>query len=382
MKMVGKIAIPLVVIASGFAIMMLLFWSKEEEPKKPQPVRPRIVEAQVVELSTVSANISAFGRMQSASPLELVAEVGGKVVDGRREFRPGQRFSRGQLIAKIDDRQAIYNLNSAKSELLTALATALPEIKLDFPGEFEEWQKFFDACSFDNRLPELPEVTDSRVKLFLSRFGVYRAYFSARDLEVRLEKHYFRAPFDGSVVTAHLRAGANARVGATIGSVVDLSEIEVEMPISVVDVPWIADQAPVELLSRELGSRWVGEVKRLGSSIDERTQTVKLHVAIEELNRETVISGTFVEANMPGREIENAFTLPRSALYDEAFVYLVSNGELLRTEVNVVRLETESAVINGGLNNGDTVVVQALQGVSTGTPAVCRFTASDEEGEL
>jgi hypothetical protein len=99
-------------------------------------------------------------------------------------FQPGQSFKRGDLLIKVDDRQMKLDLNSAKSDFLNALATVLPEIKVDFPDRYEIWQNYFNSCGFDKELASLPEVEDQKIKLYLTRFNVYKLYFTAQNLDV------------------------------------------------------------------------------------------------------------------------------------------------------------------------------------------------------
>jgi len=136
--------------------------------RKPQP-RPKIVEADIVKLANVSSKIVAYGRLKTAQPVILYSEVSG-------------------------NRQIRLDLNSAKSDFLTALASVLPEFKVDFPEEYEVWQEYFNNCGFDKKIDPLPETENQKIKLYLSRFNVYKLYFQVRNLEIRLSKHFFMPP--------------------------------------------------------------------------------------------------------------------------------------------------------------------------------------------
>ncbi len=164
---------------------------------------------------------------------------------------------------------------------MTALANVLPEIKVDFPDEYQKWQDYFNSCQFNSKLSPLPETDNPKIKLFLSRFNVYTIYFSVRDLEIRLDKHDFYAQFDGSIVTADLRAGSTARVGSLLGEIINLEQMEVSVPIEAGDVQWIDRSRPVTFTSSEIPGEWTGRVSRVGSDIDARTQTVELYMSID-----------------------------------------------------------------------------------------------------
>ena len=161
--------------------------------RKPQP-RPKIVEADIVKLANVSSKIVAYGRLKTAQPVILYSEVSGIMMNGNVPFQPAQSFKKGDLLLKIDNRQIRLDLNSAKSDFLTALASVLPEFKVDFPEEYEVWQEYFNNCGFDKKIDPLPETENQKIKLYLSRFNVYKLYFQVRNLEIRLSKHFFMPP--------------------------------------------------------------------------------------------------------------------------------------------------------------------------------------------
>jgi len=365
----NRILLPVLILAAGFALMFLFISLKSEPPKKNFQVRTKIVDTDIVRLSSVPAQIIAYGRVASVQPVELYSEVSGILIPGDVAFQPAQSFKKGDLLLKIDDRQAKLSLNSVKSDFLSALATLLPEIKVDFPEKFQVWQDYFDACDFDKSLADLPEVENQKMKLYLSRFNVYKLYFTARDLEIKLSKHYFYAPFDGSISSAVLRLGSTARAGSLLGKILNLEKLELEIPLPVEDIHWIDKTSPVKLKSSEIKGEWTGSITRVGSAIDSRTQSIQVFIEIDNNQGFPIFDGAFFEVTIPGRPIRNSYLLPHRALYNEKYVYLISDGKLEYREIEVARSENGSVIINGGLNSGDTIVIEAMQGVYPGMTA-------------
>lgn len=377
MKRKILIVSPIVILIIGFIAMRVLISMKKEPPKRPAVVRPRMVAAQVVHLKDIPAQITAYGRLMSAQPITLFSEVAGEIMPGTVPFQPAQSFKKGDLLLKIDDRQIKLDINTAKSEFLNSLAAVLPELKADFPEEYEKYQSYFDCCGFGEELRELPETDNQKVKLFLSRFNVYKLYFAVRNLEIRLEKHYFYAPFDGSIVSADLRVGATARVGSQLGQIINLENLEVEFPIPAIDVQWIDQTRPVIFTSTEMAGQWQGKIRRIGKNIDTRTQAVQVYASVDRGDQNGLFNGVFLKAQIPGKVIRNGIAIPRRAIYEDKFVYLIKNGRLDYREVMISFQEPESVIATGGLQNGDTLVVELLQGVAPGMLAEARIS---EEG--
>ncbi len=361
--------LPIIILVLGFFAMQFLSGFKTPPAKeKPRPL-VKIVETETINLKDVPAEITAYGRLASSQPVILYSEVEGTLQAGDLTFRPGQSFKKGALLIKIDTRQITLDSNTAKSELLTALASVLPEIKVDFPETFPVWQEYFNNCRFDQNIPPLPETTNQKIKLYLSRFNVYKIYFTIRDLEILHEKHFFYAPFDGSITTADLRVGSNVRPGTRLGEIINLEALEAEMPVSANDIQWIDRSKPVRLTSSEITGRWTGSIRRIGKTIDTRTQTVQIYIAVDQSGDDNLYDGVFLKAQIPGKNIPHACKVPRQALYEEQFVYVVENERLAFRQVQVVRGQPDYCIVNGGLANGDLLVVEMLQGVAPGMEA-------------
>lgn len=360
------VLVAFVILSIGFASMNLLSGLREDSPKQEPELRQIVVDAETVALGEVAAGIIAYGRLKSAQPVVINSEVNGTLQSGDVKFRPGQRFIRGQMLIKVDTRQIRLEISTAKSELLKALASVLPDIRVDFPEAYGVWQDYFNRCSFDRPVPPLPEAINNSIKLYLSRFNVYNIYFSIRDLEIMYEKHFMRAPFDGAVVEADMRPGSNVRSGTRIGEIISLEELEIVVPLTVDDVQWIDPDQPVLLTSAELRGEWTGTIKRIGKTIDQQTQTVQVYIRVDDA--EQLYDGIFLKADIPGRMVASAVRFPRRALYRQKYVYLIEDGVLVFRQVEVVRSETGSVIVSGGLACGDVLVTDVLQGVSPGMP--------------
>lgn len=358
--------LPVLILAAGFAAMRFFAGMGTAPPRREPPPPIKYAQIEVVRLRDLQAHVTAYGRVRSAQPVILYSEVTGTLERGDVPFRPGQTIRRGDLIVKIDDRQIRLDINTTKSELLNALASVLPEIRVDFPGQYPVWEDYFNNCTFDRPLPDLPQAANQKIKLYLSRFNVYRLYFTIRDLEIQYEKHFVYAPFDGSITEADLRVGSNARPGTRLGEIINLESLEAEMPVPAGDLQWIEPGEPVQLTSREFAGSWTGRVRRIGKKTDTRTQTVQVYIAVDAGGDERLHDGVFLEAAIPGRTIPGAVAVPRRALYEESFVYVIEDGHLRYRKVAVARREPDHVIVTGGLHAGDLLVVEMLQGVSDG----------------
>jgi multidrug efflux pump subunit AcrA (membrane-fusion protein) len=373
MTKVRRALAPIGILAAGALLMIAFLGMREEQQRRPVQPRVRIVDASAVSHGSVQASIVAFGTVLSTQPIRLNAEVEGKLKAGSVPFQPAQTFDRGDVLVRIDDRQIRLERNSTVSDLMNALAVVLPEIKADYPGEYTRWQDYFDRLGFEPPVADLPEVANRRVKLLLSRAGVFKLQFRIRNLEIELEKYTVRAPFGGAIVASDQRVGATVRPGTRLGTIINLESLEVEVPLATPDLPWVDLEGEVVFDSDQIDGRWRGRITRIGRAVDAETQTVPVYVRLDLPHAGALPEGVFVAADIPGRVVKDAIEIPRRAIYDERYVYVVENGQLEYRRVEIVRRQPETVIVNGGLADGDTLVIEALQGVAPGMLAQARL---------
>ena len=72
--------------------------------------------------------------------------------------------------------------------------------------------------------------------------------------------------------------------------------------------------------------------------------------------------GTFVQATISGKRVENVFRVPRTALRGASQLLFVDPENKVRIrEVGVVRSDAEYAYIRGGVSAGDRLIVTAIE---------------------
>jgi membrane fusion protein (multidrug efflux system) len=360
---------PVIIILLGFAIMRVLMSFKEEQPKRGTTIKPRMVETVEVQLGDVPATLTTFGTLASSQPVTLISEVSGTLQPGNIKFQPAQSFKKGDLLLKVDDRQIKLELNSTKSDLLTALASIMPEIKVSTPEIFQTWQNYFDAINFEEKIGPLPDTQDQRLKALLARYNIYKLYFQVQNLEIRAAKHTFYAPFNGSIVTTSLRVGSVAAPGTRLAEIINLDQLEVEIQVPARDINWISPNAQVHLTKPGSSVHWKGHIDRIGNVIDDRSQSIFAYIKLDDTANVTPTAGVFLKADIVAQTIPDAIKVSRRAVYEESYVFLVKDAQFVQRDVEIAFSEGDYYIINGGLMVGDTLVSEVLQGVSAGMPA-------------
>jgi len=164
-----------------------------------------------------------------------------------------------------------------------------------------------------------------------------------------------------------------------LGQIINLEQLEVELQLPVDDFNWIDDSQIVRLTSSGIAGEWFGIINRIGDNVNTQTQTIPCYIKIESGPIENLVNGILLQAELNGSVIENAVAVPREAVYSGNSVYLIKAGKLKQRTVNIAREEPEYIIVNDGLEIGDTLVVEVLQGVSSGMMAAPRFDPQQSE---
>ncbi|HSR65071.1 MAG TPA: efflux RND transporter periplasmic adaptor subunit, partial [Xanthomonadaceae bacterium] len=130
--------------------------------------------------------------------------------------------------------------------------------------------------------------------------------------------------------------------------------------------------------------RHAGTLDFAGNVVDPATGAVSLRARVPNPEH-TLLPGTFVTLKATLGEEHGAFRVPQVALQRDgqgAYVLVVGNdGKVARKEVTTERQDGADWIVNGGLANGDRVIVSGLQRAQPGQPAKATPTPPEQAGK-
>ena len=272
---------------------------------------------------------------------------------------------------RVDDRQKRLELSRSKSDFINAMATMMPDIQQQHPKEWKIWDAYFKRLRVDRPVPTMPVATVDRIKRLLARYDVYQLYYTMRNQEIALEKYRIRAPFEGTVVSADMRVGANVRSGTRLGEILSLQQLDLELQLPASDLPWVNRDGAVTLRSSQFPGQWLGRIDRIGSTVDQATQTVTVYIRLDEGEAPfPLLAGLLFEADLTGIALENAISIDTRNLYGDDMVYLLEDGKLAKRKVTVARREIDRVLVTAGLEPDEQLVTDLLEGVAEGMKAM------------
>ena len=332
---------------------------------KPKPVAQKVVKTVFVETAEngdVPIVIPANGSLNAKNRLELFAEVQGIFLNSSHDFKPGQKFRRGQTLLRLDASEYYASVQAAKSEFFNLVTGLMPDLRLDYPKAFPLWEGYLKSIDINGSLPPLPEMTDEKVKFFITGRGVLSSYYNIKNMEQRLGKYSITAPFDGVLTEALVTKGTLVRQGQQLGEFIDTSVYELELAIGKTYSDLLKLGETVDLKSLDGAETYHGVVTRINSKIDQATQTIKVFV---EVKGEGLKEGMYLEAALNAKNEPNAIKLSRKLLVNEAEIYIVRDSILDVLTIEPVFFSSKEMVVKG-IPDGTQYLSRSIPGAYPG----------------
>ncbi|MFH1052240.1 MAG: HlyD family efflux transporter periplasmic adaptor subunit [bacterium] len=359
---IKMVLIAIVIIALG--IVTFKYFSgmkKAPEPKKIFDATKYVISDRI-EYSTHTAEITAYGRLKSYDKIEVYSEVSGNVMENNPRFKVGNYFALGKAMVVVDDEETRFNLYSQKSDFLNILTRMLPDIKADFPESFSIWNKYLEDFEIEKEMQVLPSIKSSKEKYFLAARNIYKLYYAIKNLEVRLSKYRIKAPFSGVVTQSMIETGTSVRIGQKLGEFSGTNNYELELSITVQEMNYVSLGCSVDVYLEGSDKHWRGSVVRISEHIDPTSQMKLVYV---NLSGAGLSDGMYLKGVINGKDIDNSFEMPRKALVNNKFVFIVKDNVLEQIEVNVLKVNEKSILLKGPARS-TIIVIEPLVNVPVG----------------
>ncbi len=350
----------LIIVASVFIAKMIIDSKNNARPKVEKVVKTVFTEK--VSNGVVPIVVPANGNLKAKNRLELYAEVQGVFLGGSKLFRPGQRYSAGENIIRIDASEYLANVQSAKSNLYNELTSIMPDLRLDYPEVFPKWQAYLRDFDMEKTTPKFPEMTSEKEKFFISGRGILTTYYNVRNLEQRLSKYNISAPFNGILTDALVTEGTLIRSGQKLGEFINTDVYELEVAISKKFSDLLELGEHVALSNLDKTKSYTGKVARINGSVDQETQTIKAYIEVRDTG---LREGMYLEANLDAKKETNAIEIDRNLLLEDNRIFVVRDSLLDMIDVEPVYFSTKKVVLKN-VPDGMTILSKPVVGAYTG----------------
>ncbi len=297
------------------------------------------------------------GRVIPAATTTLLAEVQGRPLRGSRPFKAGTIFRQGEVLLQLDSREFSLNLEAQKSAFLSILTGIMPDMKADYPDNFDRWSNYIAQYNFAAPLAPLPPTSSAPEKYFLSANQVYNTYYSIKANEERLRKYVITAPFDGMVTEARIDDGGLVSPGQALGTFISHTRYEVEAAVNLTVVDHLQLGDTILFHSPALPEKVAAIVVRINTVIDAETQNIPVFLTVLGSG---VKSGIYLEGQVPQNTFDNATRIASELLLRDRNVLVLENNVIAKKAVQVLESNSDSLVVRG-LNTDDLLVLNQFE---------------------
>jgi RND family efflux transporter MFP subunit len=352
------------ILLLGISSMAFLASTKEETKKKDVVQRVRKVATSTLDFSDHTLRIHGNGTIESQHTLDLVTLVGGQVIYSKGDLKSGLMVKAGEVLLKIDDREAQNYTRQARSGLINAIVSLIPQLKNDGQNSvYQKWSSYLEQLNIETT-PDLPEITDAQERIRVSMHNIFNQHAMVKNAEITLERHTIRAPFDGYLLSDGAKLGAWLAPGQIAASIIDPYKLEIAVPLAVSELKLLsdADFRKARVFPTEDHDKFLhGHLSRQNAFIDKRSQTVTLHVVLENPDLDPAfLPGNYMDVYIDGIDMPNVALLPRDVIVPGSYIYALEDSILVRYPVQVLATQEDTAIIAAGSFPPNTQVITTL----------------------
>tara|TARA_B100001109_G_scaffold229802_1_gene205947 strand:- start:372 stop:1517 length:1146 start_codon:yes stop_codon:yes gene_type:complete len=351
----------------GFVIIAISFQLSKTIIDSNPPPRKK-AKSTIKDVYTISVKngpyqvqIPSKGVLQAYKRVRITARVQGIMQTINPLFKSGQEYRSGQTLTKIEPSEYRANVISKRASLYNLITSILPDLQLDFPNAYNQWNKYLMGFDLEKPVPRLPAMQE-KIRLFVSGRGIISSYYSLQNLEKTLTFYEIKAPFNGVLVSANVTEGSLIRPGQELGEFIAPGDYELMVALPKSYVSKIAKGAQVKVKSIDTSQIYTGIVSRINAKVNSKTQSVEVYIRMRDSRLK---EGMYMEADINAIEFNNVFAIDRGLLNETEEIFVVQNGKLILKKVNPIHF-TETLVITRGLNDGEQIVAQPLIGAISG----------------
>jgi RND family efflux transporter MFP subunit len=337
---------------------------------------PMTVETTTAQRGEITQQLVVVGNLVGEATVAVVPRAAGRLQD--ISVRLGDRVSRGQRIAKIEDFELQEQVKQQEAALEVSRATIRQrEADLQLAQTNAERSRNLFARQL---LPKQTlDDTEARYQAAVAQLDLARAQnnqSTARldELKINLQNTIIVSPVNGFVARRAADPGAFVGQNAPVVDVVDISQVRLVANIVEKDLESMqaGDQTQVEVDAFP-GETFMGRVARVSPVLDPATRTAPIEIEIPNPGFR-LKPGMYARVTVKTDERKEALIVPANAVVDTGGrrgVFVAAENDTVSFRPVTVGVEDSTRIeILDGLSEGDRIVTTGAAGLRDGDRVV------------
>lgn len=317
-----------------------------EETLLPQSATSKAlnVNAHILKPHLITDQLFVSGELIPDEEVDLSFETSGKIVD--IFFEEGSFVNKGQLLAKVNDRQLQAQL--ARLEAQMPLAE--------------------DRVFRQNALLQRDAVSKEAYEQVKTELATLQADID--NVKANIDMTELRAPFDGIIGLRQVSLGTYASPSTIVATLTRITPIKIQFQVPERYAKQMKNGTRLSFKVDEQLDAFNAQVYATESSLDNETH--KLTVRARYPNTDgKLLPGRYVSIELKNNEIKNAIAIPSEAIVPEmgqnkVFVYRSGLAQPVDVEIGI-RTDAEVQILRG-LTAGDTIITSGTLQLRMGMP--------------
>jgi RND family efflux transporter MFP subunit len=361
-----QIIISIAILIVGFLLFFGLSSMKKPPEEKAEVDNRPIVAVEKIHIAPMDLTVNSYGVVQPKYETELVAQVSGEVVELADVFVRGGFVAKNQLLARIDPNDYQAALIDAEATMASARASLEKERAQGQVAE-QEWKRITDTSPTELSLRK-PQLAQELANVKSAQASVLRA-------KRNLERTEIRAPYDAMIESRMIGLGSFVGTGTKVGKLLGTGVAEVRLPVADNQLQFLVSQgedAQVNFMGTYAGKNiiWQARIARSEGVVDNTSRMSYLVAEIQDpyglktkketLEHKPIRFGSYVTAEIFGISLKGVTLLPRYLVTDGRVAILGADSTLHYVDITIAREDGSNMIVTDGLNEGDQIIVSAL----------------------
>jgi len=265
----------------------------------------------------------------------------------------GQRVSKGQTLAKIDDGGLSQQLAQYKIQANLAQTT------------FERQKRLWD------------QKIGSEIQFLQAKSSFESQQEAINQIQQQINKTVIRAPFNGTIDDVITEKGSVVGAGQTpLMQIVNLDNMYIETDVPESYVPSVTKGKNVTVEFPVLGKKLDTEIRQASAVINPANRTFKVEIGIPNKDKS-------IKPNLTARLKINDYTNEKAILVPQSIISENAEGEqyvyIVKNKKNNDEGKVNKVIIKTGKTQGD--IIEVLEGIENGAELILEGARSVKEGQ-
>jgi len=314
---------------------------EKEESKSMEQIQKEEgfpVSVETISPQNFTKHLTFFGKFSGENETIIGAMIGGRIE--KINFRPGDFVRKNDVVIQFPE---------------DSPASQFQQVKSGYDNQLKTYERM-------KALYEKGEIAQAQFE------GVETQYVVAkRNLETMKDMLKLDAPYDGTITDVMVHVGDNVKEKTPLFTIATLGKMKIRILLS--DKERMQVKIGMKAIATVNGKSYEGKVSELSLSVNPMTQSFYADLIFDNSKRE-ILAGTTADVKVITYENNNAVSIPRNLVKDEAgkkYVYVAQNDIAKQNFVTITNENGSNYEIGSGLKFGDNLIVKGVVRLSDGS---------------